>query len=236
MSATGNIPADRPATGSNAGGASSTTDQAKEKVQDTAQQAAGQARGQVRQQVDRRSTEAGEQVNSTAGDIRSVAEQLREQGKEQPAKLAEQAADRAERLGGYLKNSDGDTILRDVEDFGRRQPWAVMFGGLTAGFLASRFLKASSTRRYESGPQTRPAGTGYGQPGTAPRTGTVPPVTPVPPVPPVPPAGGVTDTGAPVRRDPGVGEPTPGRPAENVSLTGGVMPSESPGAVRPGGR
>jgi hypothetical protein len=37
--------------------------------------------------------------------------------------------------------------------------------------------------------------------------------------------------GAPVPREPG---PAPGRPAENVSLTGGVLPPETPGAVRPG--
>src|SRR5829696_5699201 len=148
MSTTENFSAGGPRTGN--GDTSSTTDQAKEKVQETAQQAAGQARGQVRRQVDQRSTQAGEQVSSTATDVRSVAQQLREQGKEQPAKVAEQAADRVERLGGYLKESDGERILRDVEDFGRRQPWAVMFGGLAAGFLASRFLKASSSRRAQT--------------------------------------------------------------------------------------
>ena len=157
MSTIGNTSTAGPSAGSGAPeSASSTTEQAKEKVQETAQQAAGQARGQVRRQVDQRSTEAGERVNATAGDVRSVAQQLREQGKDQPAKLAEQAADRAERVGSYLKDSDGDTILRDIEDFGRRQPWAVMFGGLAAGFLASRFLKASSARRYESGYATTP--------------------------------------------------------------------------------
>ena len=55
-----------------------------------------------------------------AGDARSVADELRNQGKDQPAKLAEQAAQRAESLGDYLQRSDGDTILRDVEDFGRQ--------------------------------------------------------------------------------------------------------------------
>ena len=95
--------------------------------------------------------EAGERVGSTADDIRSVGEELRRQGKDQPAKLAEQAAQRAESLGDYLQRSDGDTILRDVEDFGRRQPWAVIAGGLVVGFAASRFLKASSERRSGSG-------------------------------------------------------------------------------------
>jgi hypothetical protein len=121
-------------------------------AQDKAQEVAGQAKGRMRDQVDQRSTEAGERVSSTAQDVRSVGEELRKQGKDQPARLADQAADRAERLGGYLKESDADRILRDIEDFGRRQPWAVAAGGLALGFLGSRFLKASSQKRY----QTRP--------------------------------------------------------------------------------
>src|SRR3954451_15259792 len=123
----------------------STTQQAKDK----AQQAAGQARRGVRDQVDTRSTQAGERVSGMAGDMRGVSEHLRGQGKEQPAKLAEQAAQRAESLGDYLQRSDGDRILRDVEDFGRRQPWAVIAGALALGFAAPRFLRASSSRRYE---------------------------------------------------------------------------------------
>ena len=124
---------------------SSTTDQAKEK----AQQAAGQAKSTMRSQVDQRSTEAGRRVGGIASDVRSVGEQLRQQGKDQPAKLADQAADNAQRLGDYLERSDTDRILGDVEDFGRRQPWAVIAGGLALGFAASRFLKASSSSRYE---------------------------------------------------------------------------------------
>ena len=126
-----------------ANGRSSATEQAKEKAQEGAQQ----AKRTVRDQVDQRSTAAGERVGSTAGDIRSVGEELRRQGKDQPARLADQAAERAESLGNYLQRSDGDTILRDIEDFGRRQPWTVIAGGLALGFAASRFLKASSERR-----------------------------------------------------------------------------------------
>jgi hypothetical protein len=135
---------------STANGPNSTTDQAKAKAQEGAQQ----AKRTVRDQVDQRSTEAGERVGSTAGDLRTVGEELRKQGKDQPAKLAEQAAQRAESLGDYLQRSDGDTILRDVERFGRRQPWAVIAGGVALGFAASRFLKASSTRRYQGRPDT----------------------------------------------------------------------------------
>jgi hypothetical protein len=126
------------------------SDSTAQQAKDKAQEAAGQAKRGLRDQVDTRSTQAGERVAGMAGDARSVAEQLRQQGKDQPAKLAEQAAQRAESLGGYLQRSDGDTILRDVEDFGRSHPWAMIAGGLALGFAASRFLKASSSRRYES--------------------------------------------------------------------------------------
>jgi hypothetical protein len=139
------------------GQAEQVADQAREKVGDaaeqakeTAQSAASQAQDKIRQQVDQRSTEAGERVSSTAEDIRSVGHELRNQGKESPAKVAEQAADRIERAGSYLRESDADRILNDVEDFGRRRPWAVLAGAAIAGFAAARFLKASSRERYSS--------------------------------------------------------------------------------------
>jgi hypothetical protein len=122
-------------------------------AQDKAKEAAGEARGRVRDEVDRRSTEIGGRVGSSAGDARSVADELRKQGKDTPARYVEQAADRAERLGSYLERSDGDSIVRDVEDFARRSPWAVAAGGLALGFAASRMLKASSSERYRSGSQ-----------------------------------------------------------------------------------
>src|SRR4051812_14098706 len=134
-----------------ASGPSSTTEQAKERKR---RRAPSRPSAASASKVDQRSTQAGERDGSTADDIRSVSEELRKQGKEQPAKLAAQAAERAESLGSYLQRSDGDTILRDVEDFGRRQPWAVIAGGVALGFAASRFLKASSSRRYEERSRT----------------------------------------------------------------------------------
>lgn len=137
--------------------AGSTTDQVKQQAREGAQavqakagSAFGQVRGRLREQIDQRSTNAGEQVHSTANDVRSVAEELRRQGKETPARLAEQVADRVDSLGSYLRNADGERMLGDVERYARKQPWAVAAGAVALGFVASRFLKASSGRRYES--------------------------------------------------------------------------------------
>jgi hypothetical protein len=187
------------------------TAQAKDKAQEVAgqaqekaQEAAGQARDQVRSQIDNRSTQAGEQVSGHAQSLRSVGDQLRERGEDKPAKIADQAAERLERAGHWLTQSDADRILGDVEDFARKNPWAIMAGGLALGFAASRVLKASSSDRYHGRspmprssqlPQTtgigqerfsRPAspaagtGTGIGgpaQPGVVPPPSTVPPAT-----------------------------------------------------------
>lgn len=136
--------------------ASATADRAKEQVQDKAQVAQEKmqettdtVRSRVREQVDQRSTQAGGQVRSTAQALRSTSEKLREDGQDGPARAAERAADQAEKVGGWLENSDADRILHDVEDFGRRQPMAIAAIGLAAGFAVSRFLKASSRSRYE---------------------------------------------------------------------------------------
>jgi hypothetical protein len=132
----------------------------RQQAQDKAQEAASKATDKVRTQVDQRSTDIGEKVASTATDIRSVGDHFREQGKDQPARLADQAARRVERTGTWLRESDSDRILGDVEDFGRRQPWAFALGGLAMGMFAARFLKASSSQRYQQHRQPTPASNG----------------------------------------------------------------------------
>jgi uncharacterized protein YjbJ (UPF0337 family) len=178
-------------------------------AQDRARDAAGQARGQVRDQVDQRSTQLADQVSSSASDARSVAEQLRNQGKQTPARYVEQAADQAERFGDYLRDSDGDRLLNDVEDFARRNTWAVALGGLALGFAASRLLKASSAERYRSSLQS------FDEMERTPLS-----------------SGSLGATGGPVSREPApaIGDvPTPGL----VDPAVGPVPTASP-ADRPG--
>jgi ElaB/YqjD/DUF883 family membrane-anchored ribosome-binding protein len=121
------------------------TETAQVKIKDGAQQAQSRAR----EQVDQRSTQAGEQVSATAQALRSTSQQLREQGQDPQAKAAEKVAHHADRVGRYLTDSDADRLLSDAEDFGRRQPMAVVGIGVALGFAASRFLKASSRKRYD---------------------------------------------------------------------------------------
>lgn len=131
---------------------------AAEQAQAKAQQVAGSAQDRIREQIDQRSAQAAEQINEQASDLRSVSESLRQQGKDGPAQAADRLAEYAEKVGSYLREKDSDALLSDAEAFGRRQPWAVAAGGLALGFAASRFLKASSSQRYQNSPAPqRPA-------------------------------------------------------------------------------
>jgi hypothetical protein len=169
-------------------------------AQEKARDAASKAQENVRQQVDSRTTQAGEQVSSTAQDLRSVGEELRKQGKDTPAKLADRAAEQTEKVGSYLKDSNPDKMLHDVEDFGRQRPWAVMAGGLALGVVAARFLKASSRNRYQQRTGTTAAAqASQGTTPSLPRRSAVEPVATPPPSTAVPsaPAPGIGGTPAP---------------------------------------
>jgi ElaB/YqjD/DUF883 family membrane-anchored ribosome-binding protein len=124
--------------------------QAQEKVQEKTQEVRSQASDKLREQVDQRSTMAGQQVTSVADAMRRTGQTMREEGNDAPAKVTDAVAERAERLGDYLTRTDGQRMLDDVEDFARRQPWVMAFGGLVLGIAASRFLKASSEGRYQA--------------------------------------------------------------------------------------
>lgn len=133
------------------GQVASQTEDAAAKAQEKAVELKEQGRNKLSETVDERTTQAGGQARQVAQALRRSGEQLREQGDgQQVAGVTEGAAERIERLGGYLEQMSGDEILRDVEDFARRRPWMVAGIGLAVGLAASRFLKASSERRYDS--------------------------------------------------------------------------------------
>jgi hypothetical protein len=134
-----------------AGQAKSGLDDAASSVQEKAGKLKEQGRSKLGESLDERTTQAGGQAQQVAGAMRQTVSQMRGQGESgstQMAGLFEMAADRVEDLGGYLQRTSGDRLLHDVEGFARRRPWAVAGIGLMAGLAASRFLKASSERRY----------------------------------------------------------------------------------------
>jgi ElaB/YqjD/DUF883 family membrane-anchored ribosome-binding protein len=112
-------------------------------AKDHAQAAAGQAKDTAIAQVDERSTQLGRQVASQADALDGVAEELRRQGKDGPAKLAEQAGERAKSLASYLEQADGESIVAAASNFAHENPAAAAAAGAAAGFVAGRVIKAS---------------------------------------------------------------------------------------------
>ena len=146
----------------------SVVEQAGQQVKEKAGELKSQAGDRVREQLDERSTQAGEQVRAMSSALRSSGEQLRAEGHETPAKVIDGTAERVDRLGSYLRDADSNRILADIEGWARKRPWVAAAAGTLVGFAASRFLKASSSRRYERGstssgqgvaPRALPAGT-----------------------------------------------------------------------------
>lgn len=127
----------------------SVVSQAGQQVQEKAGEVKSQVGNQLREQVDQRSTQAGEQVSAVSKALRSSGEQLRNEGNDTPAKLIEGAAQHVDRIGSYLRDSDSNRILGDAESWARSRPWLAAAAGVLVGFAASRFLKASSGRRYD---------------------------------------------------------------------------------------
>jgi ElaB/YqjD/DUF883 family membrane-anchored ribosome-binding protein len=134
----------------------STTDQAKERLEEGAQQvqekaseAKAKTRERLKEQIDTRSSDVGQQMTSTASALRQAAQQLRQKEGDQQARILDQVADRVDRFGRYLTETDGNRLLNDVERIARNRPWLVAGGGTVLGFLAARFTKASSSRRFE---------------------------------------------------------------------------------------
>ena len=151
-------------------------------AQEQVQAVAGKTQAKLREQLDQRSSQLAEKAHQQASDLRSVSEALRDQGKDRPAQAVDRLAGYAEQAGSYLRDTEADSMLSDAEDFGRRKPAAVAAGALALGLVASRFLKASSSRRYSArqSQQSLPSRPGITADAATPATIEPPPVTPSP--------------------------------------------------------
>jgi len=123
-------------------------EQAQETIGAGVEQAKSSAGSVIRAQVDERSTQLGEQLHGAGQALRQARQTIEQEGTP-GTQFVGRAAAEVERTARYLSESDGRRLLNDLEEFGRRSPWAVIGGGIVLGFLGARFLKASSSRRFE---------------------------------------------------------------------------------------
>ena len=80
-------------------------------------------------QAGRRALHPGGRAGEPDGrDVRAVARNCANRARSSRRKSPTRRPTRRT-VGSYLKEADGEAILGDVEDFGRKHPWAVMAGG-----------------------------------------------------------------------------------------------------------
>jgi len=87
---------------------------------------------------------ACQNLTGTASAIRSLSTQLRDQDMGDYAKYVDQAAAQIENVSQFLDGKDLDDLVWETEQFARRQPAFFIGGAIALGFLASRFLKATT--------------------------------------------------------------------------------------------
>jgi hypothetical protein len=121
----------------------STGSDIREKVLDKASTLASGAKDGARAQYDQKKDTALNELENLASALRSVGEQS---GGSMVSTAASAAASRIESFSRSLEGKQLDDIVGDVERFARRNPAAFVGTAVAIGFLASRFLKSSSSR------------------------------------------------------------------------------------------
>src|SRR5918995_1366175 len=98
------------------------------------------------QQADRGLETAAGGIETAAQTIRRVSTDM-QTDQPQIAEFASTAADRAEDLARYLRETDVREMIGNVEHFARRQPLLFLGGAFVLGVAASRFIKAAAGDR-----------------------------------------------------------------------------------------
>jgi len=145
-------------------------EEAKAQLAEVAEKAKSMAEDQKQVIVD--------QLDGVSSSLDKVAGELEQQG-ESTAHYVRMVADGAGKLTSTVRDHNVDEILAMTEDFGRKQPVAFMGAAALLGFVASRFLVASASRRADNGQsQTQyqpPAATNSYAAGTVSNNGTTTP-------------------------------------------------------------
>jgi ElaB/YqjD/DUF883 family membrane-anchored ribosome-binding protein len=126
-----------------------------EELKQEAASIAEEARGQLEQTTDKAKGMVEEQkqvlvdqLDGVSSSLDKVAGELEVKG-ESSAQYVRMVADGASKLTSTVRDNNVDDILAMAEDFGRKQPVAFMGAAALLGFVASRFMVASASRRAE---------------------------------------------------------------------------------------
>ena len=136
-------------------------DQAKQqaqKVVEHTQRRAGEAIDQARVRtkgwIETQLDAAADGLDGIAGAVKDTGEQLRAHDPNNMGQVADVAASTAEtvrNVSSRLRDATVDDIMRDTEQFARRQPGLFIGGVFVLGFMLARFLKSTGGATGGSG-------------------------------------------------------------------------------------
>lgn len=139
------------------GDVGNTAKNASDKPQEKPPESVGAVTTEAIDQVkDKASSVLGEQKANLASGVASVADSIRQVGENlgksnennQIAALAGKYGDtlagQVEKFSSYIEDKDYKELMRDIEQFARRNPALFVGGAFALGVLAARFLKSSS--------------------------------------------------------------------------------------------
>jgi hypothetical protein len=116
---------------------------------DAAKQTAGQAIDAAKQQV---VTQLNAQKERATGvldgfkqSVHEIGDTFQRNGQAPIAGYVYSVADQVDKVSGYLRDSDIDTLARDAQDFARQNPAIVIGSAFVLGLALARFFKASAT-------------------------------------------------------------------------------------------
>lgn len=132
----------------------------KGRAREVVQQAKDRAGERIESRITDSKSRAAETLSGVASTLLSSSQQLREQNHSGAGRAVERAAEGVERFAHYLQDTNVDEVVDQVYDFARRQPAAFIGGAFALGFLASRFIKATTP---EGARRQLPAASDYGR-------------------------------------------------------------------------
>lgn len=117
------------------------------KTESRAKEMTSKAEHEAKTMLEQRKGQMASELNSVAQAFRETGGQLRQQDRTGVAQYSDRVADQVERFSGYLENKDVDAVVRDAENFARRQPELFLGAAFGAGLLVARFFKSSDQAR-----------------------------------------------------------------------------------------
>lgn len=130
-------------------GTDRSTESAAHAAKEQARASWNETREGMRSAVQEQQRSAAEGVDEVADALRGAARQLDDRQQTASARMIDSAADGLQRLSGTLRGKDLDTVMRDIQDFARREPALFIGGAIAAGFLAVRLMGQSGERGAE---------------------------------------------------------------------------------------